>query len=191
MGLVEVTPPAVEPLTLQEVKDHLRVDHVNDDSLIEPMIKGARMFAEGATRRALITQTWDWLLDAFPAWTLTVPMPPLQSITSITYIDTDGNSQTLAASEYRVDTSTEPGRITPAFSKVWPVTRAVTGAVTVQFIAGYGLAAQDVPHEIRLAMQEHIGHWYEHRESVMVGTNVVKMPLTAERLLANYHVAGF
>ncbi len=191
MALVEVTAPAVEPLTLAEAKDHLRVDHVNEDSLIEPMIKAARQFAEGVTRRALITQTWDWLLDAFPAWELSVPKPPLQSVTSITYVDTDGNSQTLAASEYRVDNSTEPGRITPAFSKVWPVTRAVTGAVTVRIVAGYGVAGQDVPGEIRLAMAEHIGHWYEHRESVLVGTNVVKMPLTAERLLANYHVAGF
>ena len=76
MALVEVTPPAVEPLTLQEAKDHLRVDHTDDDSLIDPMIKTARMYAEGKTRRALITQTWDWLLDSFPAWTLTVPMPP-------------------------------------------------------------------------------------------------------------------
>ena len=113
------------------------------------MIKGARMLAEGKTRRAFITQTWDWLFDAFPASGLKVPKPPLQSVTSITYIDTDGNSQTLAATEYRVDNSTEPGRITPAFSKVWPVTRAVTNAVTVRIVVGFGVAGHETEDEER------------------------------------------
>src|SRR4030067_860491 len=84
---------------------------------------------------ALITQTWELYLDAFPAWEIRVPKPTLQSITSIVYTDTDGILQTLAGSMYLVDNKSEPGRITPAFGEVWPVTRAQINAVIVRFVA--------------------------------------------------------
>jgi uncharacterized phiE125 gp8 family phage protein len=87
----------------------------------------------------------------------------LQSVTSIIYVATDGTSTTLATTEYQVDATTEPGRVAPAYGKIWPVTRAQMSAVTVVFVAGYG-AASAVPDLIKTAMRLLVGCWYEQRE---------------------------
>ena len=176
-----VSAPAEEPVTVTEAKAHLRVDDTNSDTLITSLIVAAREYAETFTRRALITQTWDWIADGFPG-TIVLPLPRLVSVTSITYIDSDGNSQTLAASTYTVDTDSEPGRIVPAFGKSWPVTRAVFNAVTVRFVAGYGAAAA-VPQTIKQAMLLLIGHWYDHREAVAHAQTVVEVPMAVDTLL--------
>src|SRR4030066_696996 len=143
-ALVLITPPATEPLTNAEAMVHLRGDSQIEIPKNENLIKAARETAERITRRALITQTWELYLDTFPAWEIGVPKPTLQSIISIVYTDTDGILQTLPGSMYLVDEKSEPGRITPAFGEVWPVTRAQTNAVIVRFVAGYG-DADDVP----------------------------------------------
>jgi len=70
MSLTIVTPPAEEPVTLTEAKNHLRVDLSDDDSLISALIVAAREHAEAITRRAFITQTLKLSLDAFPATTV-------------------------------------------------------------------------------------------------------------------------
>jgi len=105
------------------------------DPLLNILIQAARQHAETKLRRYIVTQTLDLHLDRFPCWT--IKLPPLQSVTSITYVDSNGTTQTLAADQYLVDTTTEPARITPAFGLVWPVTQYRNNAVTVRFVAGY------------------------------------------------------
>lgn len=189
MGLVLVTAPLTDPLTLDEVKLHLRVDIGDDDALIKDLIKVVRQAGEDLTRRAFVTQTWRWTLDGFPG-SFEVPMPPLVAVDSITYIDTDGASQTLATSEYDVDTDSDPGRITPAYGVLWPTTRDVVNAVTVQFQAGYG-ALTAVPPSLRHAMKLHIGHLYEHREILNIGSAVNELPFGYDALIAPYRVHRF
>jgi len=105
------------------------------DPLLNILIQAARQHAETTLRRYIVTQTLDLHLDAFPCWT--IKLPPLQSVASITYVDSDGVEQTLAADQYLVDTTTEPARITPAYGLVWPVTQWRANAVKVRFVAGY------------------------------------------------------
>ena len=138
------------------------------DPLLSRLVTGARTTAERITRRALVTQTWDLCLDAFPAWEIGIPKPPLQSVTSITYVDTNGVTQTLPADQYMVDIKSEPARIVPAFGVVWPVTRWQPNAVTVRFVCGYGVAAA-VPAGIKNWMLVRIKQMYENREATMVG----------------------
>ena len=174
-ALVLITPPAVEPLTNAEAMVHLKVDSQIEIPYIDNLIKAARVTAERITRRALITQTWDLYLDAFPGWEIGIPKPTLQSITSIKYTDTDGVLQTLAAAKYLVDEKSEPGRITPAYGEVWPVTRAQTNAVVVRFVAGYGLAG-DVPAGIKHWMQVRMRQLYDNRSATIIGTIVDDIP---------------
>jgi uncharacterized phiE125 gp8 family phage protein len=190
MILTLVTAPAIEPITLQEAKDHMRVDHAYDDALIEPLITAAREMVESITRRALITQTWDYYLDTFPN-VLRLPMSPLQSISSITYTDVDGASQTLSSAVYVVDSDHEPGRVYEGYSQSWPSTQSIRKAVKVRYVAGYGDAAVDVPMPIRQAMLLIIGHLYENREPYITGTTISKSPMAAESLLGPYRVVCF
>ena len=189
MALTLVTAPAVEPLTLAEAKGHLRVTTTDEDALITALIVAAREYAETFTRRALITQTWDLTLDSFPS-EIVMPMPALQSVTSITYIDVDGASQTLPTTEYTVDIKSAPGRIVEAYGKAWPTTRPVINAVTVRFVAGYGLAVS-VPKSIVQGMLMHIGHMFANRESVNIGNISSEVPMTTEYLYMPHRVYRF
>ncbi len=179
--LTIVTEPTLEPVELADVKSHLSVEVSDDDTMISNFITAARRWCEHFTRRAFITQSWKLVLDKFPA-EFRVPLPPLQSVTSITYIDTDGNTQTLASSVYTVDIDSEPGRIVEAYQQSWPTTRDVVNAVTVTYKAGYGAASTNMPGELKLAIKMLVGHYYENREA-FVAAPLREVPMASEHLL--------
>ena len=181
-----ITAPASEPITLAEAKEHLRVDFDEDDTLITSLIVAAREHLENSIARRLVTQTWEVTYPEFKD-ELILPETPLQSITSVTYLDSDGDSQTLASTVYEADTTTEPGLIRRTYLQTWPVTRAVWNAVVIRYVVGYGTAS-DVPQALKQAMYLHIGTMYEFRESVMAGMNVATVPMAYESLISPYRV---
>lgn len=134
-------------------------------------MKGARERIEGYIRRRLITQTLDWKLDRFPGGSevLYLPLGSVQSITSITYIDNAGTTQTWPTAEYRTDLPTgfqaTSGRITPAYGYSWPTTQNVMNAVTVRMVVGYGDDRASVPEEIKTVMKALIGLRDRHRDT--------------------------
>ena len=177
MSLLLVTAPTVEPISLDEAKEHLKDDGSAENALIEANIVTVREHAEAVTSRPLISQTWDLFLDAFPAkGVIKVPKPPLQSVTSITYVDVDGVSQILAAAEYDVDAANQPGRIVPAFGKSWPSTRTQINAVTIRIVAGYGDDGDNVPQDIADGMLLLVGDAYEARMNFIIGAPLTPIP---------------
>lgn len=191
-----VTAPAVEPVTLTEAKLHCRVDHASDDDLITALIVAARQHAEAVTNRALITQTWDLRLDRFPHAAIALIKPPVASVTSITYVASDGTSTVWDAANYDTDlpagTWAQCGRIVPAYGEAFPATRDEPNAVIVRCVHGYGLAA-DVPSPIKAAILLLVGHWYETREavSVSIGANVQVVPMAVDALLSPFKIRTF
>jgi len=158
--------------------------NTTDDPLIGLLIASARAAVENELHRYLVTQTLDAYFDAFPTYpnerfsgiSRAFRLPPLQSVSSITYVDTDGVTQTLAADQYLVDAKSQPGRIEPAYGVSWPSTREQANAVIVRFIAGYGAAAA-VPQCIKNWMLIRIKTLWENREQIVVGTNgMVEIP---------------
>ena len=186
MGLTLVTAPADEPVSLAELQLHLRADHGSEDALITALGRAAREHLETLTRRQFCTATWKLTLDRFPssAWpwpwregwwdfpeaagAVRLPKPPTQSVTSVTYVDGAGVTQTLAASGYQVDLTREPALLAPAYGATWPDTRGAYGAAAVTFVAGYGAPAA-VPDGLKQAILLLAGHWYLHREAVGMG----------------------
>ncbi len=167
MGLSLVTGPTQEAVSLQEVKDHLRVSISDDDGLIAGYVLAARRYAEGYTRRVFATSTWDYTIDRCWPWKcvdgymqrrIELPIPPLRSVEYITYVDVNGDYQTLASSDYVVRTDETFGIIEPAYNVTWPDLRYIPAAVTVRFVAGY---AGDVPDEIRTAVMLHTEVLYD------------------------------
>lgn len=174
MPIKTITAPTVEPITLAEAKLHLRVDGTDEDTLIGAYITAARELAESMADRAYAEGTYELTADAFPAEALHIGKPPLISIVSVKYLDTDGAEQTLAPTDYILDADDVPGNIYPAPGKTWPATQAVTNAVRVRFTAG--AAPADVSQRVKLYMLLHIAYWYEQRSSVNVGNIVNEMP---------------
>ena len=199
MAIRLITAPTVQPLTLAEVKAHLRVDHSDEDDLIAAYIEAATSYADGEygfLGRALVTQTWELVIDTFPTHEIKIPLPPLQSVESVKYDDGDGVEQTLSTSLYTVDSALEPGWIVPPVGTGWP-SSVFDGinSVRVRYVAGYDPTTDspvdlraNIPRAIRQALLLLIGAMYQQREEVVIGVSVMKMPWASEQLLRPFRV---
>lgn len=190
MTLKLITAPEAEPITLAEAKLHLRVEHSVDDDLIGSLITAAREQCEHLTGRSFIRQTWERVLDAFPDSEIELGVPPVSAITSVVYIDSSGDSQTLDAEQYSLDSSTLPGFVLPSATlEEWPETLDTANAVRVRFVAGYGASGASVPSALRQWMLIQIGSMYKMRESFAVGVPVAEIPNRwVDSLLDRYRV---
>ncbi len=114
--------------------------------------------------RRLITQTWDLPLVRFPSSEcIRLWWGPVQSVTTVTYLDAAGTSQVLDPATYLLDTYSVPGRILLAPGWIWPVTQAQHPmAVTIRYVLGYGLAAAEVPDPLRLLIGAVADHFYNN-----------------------------
>ena len=178
-------------VSLEEIKSQARVAHDEEDTLLARLVDAATRHVEQRTRRALITQTWRLSLDEFPCEAIYVPRPPLIAVSSIAYIDEEGDSQTLSSALYRVDAARHPGRITPAWGESWPVALAIVNAVTVTHTAGYGSSPSDVPEDLRHAVLLLASHWFDERGAVLVGSISKTIEFAVESLCEPYEVESY
>jgi uncharacterized phiE125 gp8 family phage protein len=195
-----ITPPTAEPITIEEARLDLRVTPDDgsppfhpDDTLIMSLVSAAREYCEQYVRRALAPQTVEVVLDDFPDNEIQLPMSPIASITSIKYIDGDGNQQTLSSGLYVLDNDQEPGWVLPLLNTEWPATYEVVNAVRVRYEVGY-TSAQDSPNNrplpaaIRAAMLLLVCNWYENREAVVIGTIRSTLSFAVDALLLPYRL---
>ena len=131
------TAPTVEPLSLAELKALLRVDHDVDDVLLSGLLTSCRQQLESILGRALVAQTVTINRDYFPVYEICLPRSPALSVSSITYVDSNGTTQTLSSSIYSLDTVSEPNEIVLAYGQVWPTARYQRNSVTATYKAGY------------------------------------------------------
>jgi uncharacterized phiE125 gp8 family phage protein len=200
-SIVVSTAPSEEPVTLAEARDHMVMDDdlTDDNALITEFIVGARERIEEFTNRAIVTQTLKKHLDKWPynprfdghPSTIILDRPPIQSVTSVQYVDTDGNTQTFDSSKWVADVDAEPGRLYPAYNEVWPQVRNQPKAITITYVAGYGVPSVDddaVPVRIKRAIYLTVNTWYEYREEVALGTIVSNLPDDVKRVLSSLRI---
>ena len=199
MGLKLVTAASEYPVSRAQAKAHLREDSDDYNDQIDAMIAAATDEAEGFQGRALIDQTWDLYLDAWPdsAWQgvrrvyeIRIPKPPLIEVGGVYYLDSAGVEQPLDPALYTVDTMNEPGRVVLK-SGSWPTLPDLANAVRVRFRAGYvdksgSPAVGEVPKTTFAAILIIVGDLYANRESVVLGQTVAKVPYAAEALLRRH-----
>lgn len=188
-----ITPVLDEPITLIEAKNHLRVDEIltEDDMLITSLITVAREWCENFTRRALGAQVLELVLDDFPYKDyIEIPRPPLQSVESIKYKDSDGQEFLFSSADYAVNTDSEPGIIAKGYWNEWPTfVPYPSGAVRIRYTAGY--TVENIPKSIKQAMLLLIGHLYEHREAVSTERHIEEVPFAVKSLLMPYRIMGW
>lgn len=151
-----ITQPASEPLTLSEVKTFLRIDHSNEDTLLNGLIAAVRQCAEAFMRKSILSQTWLLALDDAATSVTPLPMGPVQSITSVIAVNESEVGTTINSSTYH---------LTAAKDAVCFESTPISHRVEIRYIAGFGNAASDVPAAIRHGMLQHVAILYHHRET--------------------------
>jgi uncharacterized phiE125 gp8 family phage protein len=191
MSLTLITPPAALPVSLQEVRAQCRLEDASEDAMLVGYIRSAVSWIdghEGWLGRQLITATYDYTFDAFP-WgyhsTVRLPLPPVQAVISITYIDGHGVTQVLDPVLYHVGSE----YLWPAYGQTWPTTRYLPAAVTVRFTSGYGDNWNSIPEAIRQALMMLVAYWYSQREAASVGDHPISdIPFSVRQILEPYRV---
>jgi hypothetical protein len=209
--LTRLVDAAAEPVTLAQARQFLRINDddtgIADDDLISAMITAARLVCESLNDRSFITTTWKLTLDYLPFaaaggilgpalfgfptgdavgddGAITLPMPPLIGLTSISYVDNGGTVRSLdvtpGAGQVIVSPGT-PGRVAPAFGTFFPFSRPSISAVDIVYTAGYGAGAADVPASVALAIRLLVSHFYEHRSLDAPAPSAVASLLNATR----------
>ena len=163
-----------------------RTEATAENALLDGLIAAARDWCESYTGRRFITQTLVAAMDRFPC-RIELPGPPCISVTSIKYLDGSNVQRTLAATEYTLYVAAEPARIYPAFGKSWPSALGQFGAIEVEYVAGFGAAASNVPDGIRTAVKMLAAHWHENREPVAPDESF-EAPFTITALLDRWRI---
>jgi uncharacterized phiE125 gp8 family phage protein len=190
MWLNQTAAPSGAPITLDQAKAHLRVDHADEDALITSLIEGVTQHLDGRRGylgRCLMSQSWEYRVHCFP-WCdgIEIPLPPLLTVESVKYVDEAGVLQTLADDQYVVDAATYQGQVRRAYQVVWPVARAEDYAVRIAFTAGFG-DADAVPAPIKTAMLMIIEQLYDKRGDGG-DANQITIPAAAKWLLGPYRI---
>ena len=178
MSLTLLSPPAAEPVTLAEVKDHLRITHDDEDALITGLAVAARNAVEARGGLALIAQDWRFALDAVPDDAVMLPLTPVWSVNEISVLDRDGAPQIVDTSAYE----SAAGRVRRA--SAWPQPGSAIDGVRIVFTAGWSGAAS-VPEDLKQAVKLLAASFYENREAAG-GTRVYSIPGAIDALIAPY-----
>lgn len=182
----------MEPLNIDEAKEHLHVRGSSQDSFIDSLIVVSRKQIERYLNRALITQQWSVFYDCWKAY-MTIPLGSLQSVDSVEYYNNAGSRVTLSeATHYWVSETSDPAYILKKYGATYPELQAERpDAVKITFTCGYGDKQEDVPEDIRHAMKLLITDYFENRSDVVVGTTAVRIPRFVTDLIHTYKLYHF
>ncbi|MCO5063121.1 MAG: head-tail connector protein [Rhizobiaceae bacterium] len=184
MTLIRMTGPEVEPVTLAELKQYLRLSHSSEDELLAGLLRAAREDVERVTGLALIEQGWRLVMDRpMTGGMILLPRHPVREVVSVTLYAQDGTPQILDAGAYQTDTLSRPARI--LLAEQAGGLRAMNG-VEVEFTCGFGEAGPDVPDLLRRAITHLAAHWYEFRTSFGPSDQPVSYPAGYERMISGY-----
>lgn len=184
MTLIRTGEPGVEPVTLAELKQYLRLGHASEDELLGGLIRAARDDLERATGLALIEQGWRLVLDRAPAnGIILLPKHPVRAVEAVTFYDAEGEAHAIAPGDCDIDTVSRPARL--LLPERPDGLRALNG-IEVDFTCGFGEAGPDVPDLLRRAIIQLAAHWYEFRASYGPSDQPVSYPAGYERMISSY-----
>lgn len=182
MALFRTVDSSVEPVSLVEAKNHMRVAHDSEDELISALIRAARREVEQATSTALIVQSWRLALDDWPKSEMVLlQRTPVREILSITIFDADGAGSVLPPEHYQLDSFSRPARL---FLRRKPVPGLELNGIEIDFLAGFGEAGTDVPDLLKRAILMLVAHWYEFRGVYGAESQPVSFPNEYRRLIS-------
>jgi uncharacterized phiE125 gp8 family phage protein len=184
MALVLNLAPATEPISVADLKAHLRLDSTAEDAALASFITTARLQIEVALSLALITQHWTWTFDQWPARaSIELPISPVQSILSFNVRRSDG-LMSVPPSATILDGDGIAARLIT--KEGWPTPAVPAQGIAIAFAAGYGTTAADVPAPLRHAVLLLASHWYGHRDTAATCGSLAPSSAAVDHLLAPF-----
>lgn len=184
MALVYVSGPAVEPVSVAEAKDYLRLDGDIEDALVASLVLTSRLHVEAALGLALVTQSWRLILDRWPeSGAQRLPIRPVQSVSEIRILSAEGQPAILDPAGYALDGAAAAPRLL-SLSGAWSQPGQSRLGIEIDIIAGFGASPDDVPAPLRQAIKLLVAHWYENREIVEIGAAATRVPDQVSELLS-------
>jgi uncharacterized phiE125 gp8 family phage protein len=187
MAAIVIAPPAIEPVSLAEAKEHLRVDGPDEDSLVAALITAARLTVEHLAGLALMTQRWAVLLDIWPeSQAIELPVAPLASVDVVRVYDEADVASVIDQDLYFSDVASRPARLVRRNLQPWPAPGRIANGIEIELTAGFGAEPSDVPETLRRAVLMLAGHWFENRAAVEANAALRQVPLAVHALLGPY-----
>jgi len=178
--------PEIEPVTLCEIKEQLRISGTSEDGLLAMYIAASREQIEEITGLTLITQQFRLTLDQFPngrrTWcdgqqtgaigeiegansfnAIQLPRYRLQSVDEMRVYSIDGTPETVPLSDFVIDTQQQPGRLVLRSGATWPVALQSANSIEIDYTAGFGDTGADIPAALKLAVMQMTASLYQHR----------------------------
>jgi uncharacterized phiE125 gp8 family phage protein len=194
-----LVPPAVEPLTLETVREQRRLRSRALDARLDAWRRAARQQFEEETGLQLITATRQFSLERFPLQpAISVGRAPVQSILAVQYLDPAGDVQELDPAQYDQFPQTEasadsppmvraygpyatPGGIQLVSGATWPTSADRAGAVRVVYQAGFGDTPDTIPDLLRYALLQYVGDFHRWSENQAEGA-VALLPIGTQMI---------
>lgn len=213
-GLKITSQTNITPVTLNEVKQTLRIDPDNfdQDAELTMMLRSSIKVLEEYTGRSFITKTYELALDRIPYTQddrliegfstgpfmdrtsnyITLPKSPLVAVSSFKYYNDADVESTFATSNYYVDNYSDTPKIVLRRSQTFPdvASLRVANAFIITFTAGYGTAPKDIPETLKQAINIYTSHLYENRE-LYIEQKPIPVPMTLGTLLQPFKVVRF
>lgn len=173
--------PVSSPVTVEDARLHLDLDDNYYDSQLDRLIDVARRRVEQDTRRSLVTQTHVLSMDTFPSnGIIELPTAPVQSVTSVTYVDTNDATQTFT--EFTLDSNNTPSRLVLNDGESFPTVRGHYDDVKVTYVSGYGSTVASVDPVAKFAILMLVSHLF-NSPSVTAHGSVNVVPVGYESLI--------
>lgn len=178
MAFAQTAAPAVEPISLSEAKAFLRVEHNADDAFIQSLIATSRLQVEAALDLALIDQAWRWRGELAGGSAIELRPRRVSVVNGVNVVADDQSTAALGAGDYVVDLDVQPATVC--------IKAVGAKRIEIEFRAGFGVTAAEVPAPIRQALLQLVAHWHENREPIAIGDTAERIPITVSDLLAPY-----
>lgn len=184
MTPIALTPPAIEPVSLSEAKDFLRIIVDDEDELLGTLITAARLMIEAACGRLLIEQGWRIVLDVWPqGGEIRLPLSPLRSLTAARVHPAAGAAEIVASTSLALVEGSDPPLIKVAGPV--PTPGRTYAAIEIDLVAGFGATRDAVPAPLRQAVLRLACRWFEHRGDV-VSRDAVRLPAEIAAFVAPF-----
>ena len=182
MPIAIISVPEANPVTIAQIKRHLRLDHNEEDEYLLELTQAATLHIEAVIGQSLITRTVRQYIETMPASrSISLEAWPIKSIQEVRGYDFDGNPNIILAENYRLDNRIEPAALVINTNVNF---NAFCNGIEVDMIVGYGEIGIDVPSNISRAILVLIAHWYEFRGTLPAGDETALIPEGLNALLA-------